>query len=51
MLGYLSNKVVGFKAGNFIKETPTQVFYGKYCESFKNNFSYRTPPVVVFFSL
>ena len=31
---------------NFIKkETSAQVFFGEFCESSKNAFSYRTPPV------
>ena len=29
------------------KETLTQVFSSEFCEVSKNNFSYRTPPVVV----
>ena len=30
---------------HYQKETPTQEFSCKVCEIFKNNFSYRTPPV------
>ena len=34
------------QAYNFIKkETLAQVFSGEFCESSKNTFSYRTPPV------
>ena len=40
------NKVAGLKPCNFIKiETMAQMFPCKFCESFKNNFSYRTPPL------
>ena len=36
-------------AWNFIKkETVAQVFSCEFCKIFKNNFSYRTPPVAAF---
>ena len=35
----LLNKASGLEACNFIKETPTQVFYFEYCGIFKNNYS------------
>ena len=40
MLGSLFSKIAGPKAtNNFIKkETPTQVFFFKYCEIFKNTY-------------
>ena len=34
----LFNKVAGFKACNFIKETPTQEFSYEYCEIFKKTY-------------
>ena len=54
-------KVGGFK--NFVtpmleslfntadEETPAQVISCEYCEIFKNNILYRTPPVAAFVSL
>ena len=43
---YLFNKVAGMKVCIFIKkETPAQLFSCEYCEIFKNNFFYKTPPV------
>ena len=33
------------------EETPAQVFSCEYCEIFKNNILYRTPPVAAFVSL
>ena len=33
------------------EETPTQVFSCEYCETFKNSFVFRTPPVAAFLSL
>ena len=45
MLESLFTKVAGLKACNFIKETPKQVFFCKYCENFMSTLLYRTPPV------
>ena len=47
----LFNKVEGLMVCNFIKETPTQVFFCKHCKIFNNSFFYRTPPVAAFVSL
>ena len=40
------NKVAGLRSATFVKkETLAQVFSCEFCESSKNIFSYRTPPV------
>ena len=39
---FFFNKIAGLRAE---KETLTQVFYFDVCETFKNNFFYRAPPV------
>ena len=42
----LFNKVEGLKVFNFIKkETPPRLFFCEYCEIFRKNFLYGTPPV------
>ena len=44
--GVLKNLIIVFTTCNFIKkETLAQVFSCEFCEIFKNNFCYRTPPV------
>ena len=39
------NKAAGLRPATLFKETPAQVFPCKFCESFKNTYFYRTPPV------
>ena len=52
VLESLFNKVAGLKACIFIKkETPTQVFYYKYCGILKNSFFCRTPHCSLYFSV
>ena len=53
MLGSLLNEFAGFtrKVLNmqlYQKESPTQMSSCEECESFKNSFFYRKPPVAVF---
>ena len=45
MLESLFNKVEGFRSATLFKRTPTQMFSREICESFKNVFFLRTPPV------
>ena len=41
-------KLQALRPETFLKKTPTKVFYCEICESFKNTFFYRKPPVSVF---
>ena len=45
VLQSLFSKIAGLGTATLLKETPTQVFSGEICKTFKNNFFYRTSPV------
>ena len=47
----LLNKVAGLHACNFNRKRLQHIFFGKFCETFKNSLSTRTPLVKCFYFL